>query len=117
MSKTKELIICLISVAILILAVTTNVFASDLNELLGDANSTSNNYSQISEVSNNSNTNSTSINNITNTNNTTKATTNNSNSTNTTIPYTGVDYSVVLIIAICGISAIYAYKKIRDYNI
>ena len=29
----------------------------------------------------------------------------------------GVDYSIVFIIAVCGVSAIYAYKKIRDYNV
>lgn len=114
MSKTKELIICLISVAILILAVTTNVFASDvsdINALLKDANNTNNNYSQITDVQdvpNNVPANTNTNRNVNNTNN---------NVSNTTIPYTGVDYSVVLIIAICGISAIYAYKKIRDYNI
>ena len=32
-------------------------------------------------------------------------------------PQTGLDNSIVFIIAICGISALYAYKKIKDYNI
>ena len=52
------------------------------------------------------------------TNTVTNTTTNtNTNKNNTTaMPNTGVDYSVVFIIAICGISAIYAYKKISDYK-
>lgn len=39
--------------------------------------------------------------------------------TTTTLPKTGVTdgYVVAILIAVCGISAIYAYRKIRDYNI
>ena len=115
MSKTKELIICLISVAVLILAITTSVFATevqDLTSLMGNNNTTENNdFEEITE--NNLTTN--------NTNSNTAATTNNTNTnTNvnktTTMPYTGVNYSVVVIIAVCGVSAIYAYKKISDYK-
>ena len=37
---------------------------------------------------------------------------------NTTLPKTGIANStpVVILIAIFGISAVYAYKKIRDYK-
>lgn len=39
------------------------------------------------------------------------------NSAPTTTPYTGIgDYSSYVFIGIFAISAIYAYKKIRDYN-
>ena len=47
-------------------------------------------------------------------------TTNTSTSTNSeTLPKTGVteDITVMFFIIVCAISAIYAYKKIRDYNI
>ena len=113
--KIRDLIICLIALTVLVLTITTNVFATDgdiENELGGNSNQNVNNtFSNIgnSNVSNNTN-----INNA----NTNKANTNNSNTNtnNAGIPYAGVDYSVVTIIIICGVSAIYAYKKIRDYK-
>ena len=103
--KTKELIICLIAIIALVLTITTNVFAT--TPYLGDAlgNNTNNEeIPQIPETTNNTNTNNINTNNNTNTN-------------KTAMPNTGVDYSVVFIIAVCGISAVYAYKKIRDYNV
>ena len=47
--------------------------------------------------------------------------TNTSYRTNTnteTLPKTGVTdgYVVAILVTVCAISAIYAYKKIRDYN-
>ena len=117
--KTKELIICIISIVALVLAITTNVFAAgvqDLNALLG--NTSNNDFGQIPEITNNTvNTNTnTNINTNTNVNANVNVNKNTNNTTNT-MPNTGVSYSSVVIIAICGISAIYAYKKIRDYNI
>ena len=53
--KTKELIICLISIIFLILTLVTDVFASDLNSLLGDGNNSSLNYSDIPSIDNNTN--------------------------------------------------------------
>lgn len=112
--KTKELIICLIAIIALVLTITTNVFATtpDINALAQDANNNSNeSFQQIPD--NTDNTNKPASTTMNNNNNNA----NNTNNTTKTIPYTGIDYSVVLIIAICGISAIYAYKKIRDYNV
>ena len=42
-----------------------------------------------------------------------------STTTNTTLPQTGVTdgYVVAILVAVCGVSAIYAYRKIRNYNI
>ena len=42
----------------------------------------------------------------------------NNTTTNTTLPQTGVTdgYVVAILVTVCAISAIYAYKKIRDYN-
>ena len=124
MSKTKELIIMTITVALLILAITTNVFATgaqDLNSLLGDNNTNSSNeYNEISDT--NTNVNST-LNDTTNDNaagtlnDSSNNDVDNNNLEETTIPYTGVNSSLVVIIAICGISSLYAYKKIRDYNV
>lgn len=115
MTKSKELIICIISIIALVLVITTTVFASDadsLNEMLGN-NPVNNSFETIPEKTTKNTTNNT-------TNNTTgniNSATNNTNNTANTIPYTGVDYSLILIIAVCGISAVYAYKKIREYNV
>ena len=96
MIKTKELIVCIIS---------------DINALLGQSNDT---FTNIEETNKNTNTN-TSTN--TNVSNTVLNTNTNVNTNTTTIPNTGVDYSVVLIIGVCVISAVYAHKKISDYNV
>ena len=43
---------------------------------------------------------------------------NTSNYTNTNLPQTGAnDYAMVLIIGIFAVSAVYAYKKVTDYNL
>lgn len=106
--KTKELIICIISIAVLMLALVTDVFAASGVETLAED---LNNVNVIGQGGNNTNN---SVNN--NVNNTVNNAVNNKVNNTTSIPNTGVDYSVVFIIAVCGISAIYAYKKIRDYN-
>lgn len=55
--------------------------------------------------------------NTTNTANTTNRT-NTTNSVNQNLPNTGSNsYAVFALIAVCVVSAIYAYKKIRDYNV
>ena len=126
--STKELIICIIAIVALVLVLTINVFATtpSLNDLLSDANAT-NEFNTIPEDNNttgnntaNNTTNNTANNTANNVSN--NATTNNNvaknntNRNNTTIPEAGLDQSIVFMIAIFGISAIYAYKKIRDYK-
>lgn len=79
--------------------------------------------------STNTNTNATNTTNTTNTNNTVKnnslntgAVTGNKNNTstynNSSLPKTGVEDSIptMLLLVVFGISAVYAYKKIRDYK-
>lgn len=117
--RIKELIICTITSIALILSIVTNVFATDIMNSLNTAenknvqeienrgNNTVNNLNNTNNTANNA------VNNVTN--NTRNNTTNNTNKV-TTMPNTGVDYSILLIVAICGISAIYAYKKISDYK-
>ena len=50
--------------------------------------------------------------------NTTTNTNVNTNTNTETLPKTGVTdgYVVAILVTVCAISAIYAYKKIRDYN-
>ena len=61
------------------------------------------------------------LNSTTNTNTNTKTTNTNTNTNssvynNTSLPKTGVDYSILLIMLACAVCAIYAYIKIRNYN-
>lgn len=127
MSKTKELVICIVAIIALILSISTNVFATttDFNALLQNMN-TNQGYQTIPDNSgenlgiielNNTTQNNTPANNITP--NSTPTTTNNNiaNNNTNTIPYTGVsNFSIIAIIAVCAVVAVYAYKKIRDYN-
>ena len=111
--KIKELIVCILAISVLLLVITTNVFAMDddedvFNALGGNANRYDNIFEEENE---NIKVNNTAKNNTVK-NNTAK----NNTAKNTSIPYTGVDHSVLFVIAVCGISAVYAYKKVRDYN-
>lgn len=120
--NVKEIMMIIIS--ILIIVISTDVFATGL--VIGDGN----NNSQISaseyenaqtpEVENtNSNTNNSE-------NNSTNNSANNTNSNNTKVyntnnktdlPQTGIeDYNIGILLIICVASAIFAYKKVSDYK-
>lgn len=101
-------------ISVILVGVSTNVFAANDNgftDLTNTLNGTSNNTS-----SNSANTNTTYNN--TSTNNTTNKTNTSSIYNNTNLPNTGVESSipVAMIIVVLAISAIYAFKKIKDYN-
>jgi len=112
MKRTKEIIVCIIALIMLAFAVnevyadTTNL--DDLNDLIsGNNNSATNTNTGFDNIATVNNT--AAINNVAAVDN---------NATNTTVPKTGLDNSsIIFIIGICGVSAIYAYKKIKDYNI
>lgn len=112
-----------VTILALILMMSANVFATNAN--VAGNNTTGGNVTEIvigNQTSNPAN----NVNNTNVANNTTNNTnavnnpannTNVSNYTNSTkLPQTGIDSSVLFIIAIFAVSAIYAYKKIRDYN-
>ena len=81
----------------------------------GNNTTTTTGNNTTTSTGNNITTNNTTANNTTTTNNTT---TNRVNNITNTLPKTGIEDSPVAIIMIVGaISAIYAYKKIRDYNV
>lgn len=120
----KEIMIILISV--LLITVSTTVFATDL--VLGDTNSTTitgneyDNAQTVPEDTNNANTNINTNTNVTNnatnnvTNNTNSVKTYNTNNT-TDLPQTGIeDYNIGILLIICVASAIFAYKKVSDYK-
>ena len=126
MKKTnliKVISILLISVMVMLFATTVNAADdnsyNDLTSTLTGNNSNSSNNS-----SNTANTNSNSSNNTANTNNTNKSSnmTNNTNNSsvynNTSLPKTGAADSipVAMLVVVFGISAVYAFKKVRDYK-
>ena len=119
--KIKKLIVCLVALMSLVLIVTTSARATDSIDDAGnieDISSGNDETETIVDETGNNNTNTNSNSNL-NTNENANANSNlnfNSNSNVSSYPNTGVDYSVVVIIAVCGISAVYAYKKIRDYK-
>lgn len=112
--KVRDLVICVLAIVVLLLVITTNVFASEEEDIVNALGGNANRYDNIfDEPEENIVVNNTAKN---NSKNNSKNNTKNNAKNNTSIPYTGVDHSVVFIIAVCGISAIYAYKKIKDYN-
>ena len=98
MKRNSKMIIGTI-LAIVIISFSTVVFAENTTPvIIGGSGSTTQNTEQNT------------------TNNTASNTTAN---TTTTLPKTGVadGYVVAILVGVCAVSAIYAYKKIRDYNV
>ena len=133
----KRLVIVMLSF-VLVAVCSTSVFATD-DDLFLSVNSTGNtasNATSDNSTTNNTATNNTNTNNTTNssltannttTNNTvrntaTNNTTNNTSKTNNnvnTLAKTGLSDTngiVALIVVVCGVSAIYSYKKVNDYK-
>ena len=121
MRKTNLLkVVTILLMSIMLTLFSTNVFAdngTDYGDLTPQVN---NNASTNNANTNNANTNTNRTNN-TNTNNASRNNTNNtnrSNYNNTSLPKTGIEDSipVALLVVVFGISAVYAYKKIKDYR-
>lgn len=113
----KVVSILLISVMVMLFATTVNA-ADNNNTGFDDLTST---LTSNNTTGNNTPTNNTPVNN-TPSNNVNKNNTNTSNSSiynNTNLPKTGIGDSsipVAMLVVIFGISAVYAYKKIKDYR-
>ena len=120
-------IILIVLIGIMIASIGTSVLATDsttngtyddLASVLGN-NTSSNNATTNNAVANNATTNNATSNGTLNTsalrNNATPV---NNAVGNTTLPKTGISDSVpvVVLIVIFGISAVYAYNKIKDYK-
>ncbi len=108
----------ILAISVMVMMFSTNVLAANntngFTELTVSNGNTENSSSNTNINKNNANTN------INNTNvNTNK--TNNTNSSvynNTNLPKTGIEDSipVAMLVVVFGISAVYAYKKIKDYR-
>lgn len=110
-------------ISVMVIFFSTSVFAADntndytqltLNNT--NASNTNTNSSNTNTNTNNTNTNNTNRN--TNNANTNNTNTNSSIYNNTNLPKTGIENSipVAMLVVIFGISAVYAYKKIKDYR-
>lgn len=109
--KNSKVIMEIVIIISLLFALSTVVLADNTQIIIGGG-STNTQNDTVTNVPN-------VINTTTNTN--TNINTNTSYRTNTnteTLPKTGVTdgYVVAILVTVCAISAIYAYKKIRDYN-
>lgn len=114
MSMKKEILIIMM-VVLMLVTISTKVLAT------GTGGPISINITAPTTNTTITDTNTTAPTTNTTTNIVTPATTNTttSNYQNTTLPQTGdaSDYAIFLLIAVAIVVAVYAYKKVRDYNI
>ncbi len=126
MLKVKNLRLLLITILMVtLICMSGSVFATNGLPTIGNVNTNTGSTNGIPSIGNiNNGTNNTQIvapalnTSNSNSNNTNNSNRNNSNSSvyDSNLPKTGVDYSVLFIIGIFAIVAIYAYMKIRKYN-
>lgn len=113
----KSFLVILISMMLVFTASTVRAATDDeYQSLFGDESNTGNTNSSNT---NGTNTNNTNTNNARNSNNTNRNNNNtNRNNTNTSLPKTGIEDSLptVVLVVVFGVSAVYAYKKIKDYR-
>lgn len=139
----KKILVCLV-VAVLLASVFGSVssLASSTNTLIvgnptstaddntaGAVNNTNSNGSVPATVGatgnnesgnnalGNSNGANTNINSVGNTNNSSSYSANNSVANRSSLPYAGTNSSVMFIVIVLTVSALYAYKKVSDYNV
>ena len=117
-------VISILVVSLMVMLFSKNVMAAETDNGFTDltpavGNNTTNGTSNNTSNSNTNNTNNTNRNNISNNTNRTNNTNNSSiyNNTNS-LPKTGVTDSipVAVLLIVFAISAVYAYKKIKDYR-
>lgn len=115
--------ISIVLISVMVIAFSSSVFAADntgFNDLTSTLSNSSNNNSSNGNTNSNTANNNTNRNtNNANTNTNTKNNTNNSSIyNNTNLPKTGVESSVpvAVLVVIFGVSAVYAYKKIKEYK-
>lgn len=120
MKKTNLVkVISILLISLMVALFSTNVFAADNDTSFQDLTNTLNNTSGNStKTDQNTNLNNNANKNNTNTNTNTNKTNNSSIYNNTDLPKTGVESSipVIALVAVFGISAVYAYKKINEYK-
>lgn len=131
--KTKEIIICILAIIALIISLSAQVFAAqNLDDLdneveeesgqIPDRTGDEEDLDADTDTENDDNKIDNKVDNkIENkvdnkVDNKVENKTNNTANNTAKMPNAGVDYSIVFVIITCGVSTIYAYKKIREYN-
>ena len=133
MEKSKLIKVFLVTlVSLMLVFASTTTFAADSTTNFIDvtnssaSNTNSNNTSSNTNTNSNTNSNSNSTNSNTNTNNTIATSNTNANNVNsskynnnTNLPKTGIAEtgSIVCVVFALAVSAVYAFKKLRDYNV
>ena len=121
MSRTKVVkILILLLVLTLIVIQTCRVGAMTIDQILGPGNESS----DLTENTESNNTATDLLNTATNTTNNTTNTTpitsisnNTTTNTNKTLPKTGTNENIIIgLMVICTVAGIYAFKKVKDYN-
>ena len=113
----------ILAIGAMVMMFNTSVLAADNDgnfTQLTLNNSSSNNSNSNASNSNTNNANTNTKNSNANTNNSNKSNNTNNSSiyNNTNLPKTGIEDSipVAMLVVVFGISAVYAYKKIKDYR-
>ena len=115
-------VISILVISLMVMLFSTNVMAAETDNGFTDLTPTVDNNTTNGTSNNTSNSNSTNNTNRNNTSNNTNSTNNTNNSSiynNTnSLPKTGVTDSipVAVLLIVFAISAVYAYKKIKDYR-
>lgn len=114
--KNKSMMVIIGIVLALIIILCSNTVFADATIIIG-GNTTANTTTGNVTANTTANVQNTVAN--TTTNISVPSTTTNRVNTTQTLPQTGVTdgYVVAILVIVCAISAIYAYRKIRDYNI
>ena len=111
--KNSKVIMEIVIIISLLFALSTVVWADNTQIIIGGGltNTQNDTATNVPNVVMNTTTTNTNVNTNTNTSYRT-------NTNTETLPKTGVTdgYVVAILVTVCAISAIYAYKKIRDYN-
>lgn len=136
--KREKLVISLIVMVVLTLVLTMSVFATgepktiqitpnsnsastNTGTTISQGNSSVSDDTEVGQPANNSSTISPAVNNSSRTNSAGTSSSyrnmaSNASSESDTLPYTGSSYGMVFVIVVLVVSAVYAYKKVSDYN-
>ena len=111
-NKVGKIFILLLVLSLIIIQ-TCRVGAMSIGEILGEGNETSNlqqtnNTANITNTQGNTSTNTTPITSISN---------NTATNSNKTLPKTGTNENIIIgLMIVCTIAGIYAFKKVKEYN-
>lgn len=121
--RKEKLLVSLIVILMIVLAIgnvtslaTSTQITATTNSALSSNNSTNIGATEsVTATGNNTNkSNNTANTNKTNTNNTNKS---NTNRVGNSLPYAGTNGTIIFVVIALAASAVYAYKKVSDYNI